>query len=447
MIEAKKIIIFGAGKIGRSFIGQLFSRSGYKVVFIDVSEIIINELNRRNRYEVVIRTERDKIIEISNVSGINAFDTEAVVNEIASCSLMATCVGKNTLPRIFPVLAKGIEKRFTLQPGFPLDIILAENIRDAGAQIRSELTALLGSEFQVSFYGSAGNDEIARKIFKMVKKTPLNISNYKKVGDKPTSFTDVFSDSTFNDGQGERTFVNNIGAAWDYTPEMLSSDFFDARIICFGGTALLPQIHDNLTQLLKTAKENNCITVVNTVFDFHNEKNAPGDPWPLGDTEKSLKLIDVLIMDLEEALKISGQRTINKAIKYFQQRGSSFIITNGSEDSIAYSNGALFQKLEVTKFPVSKKVLNELRDNVHLKGDTTGCGDNFAGGIIASLAWQLKSKEIGNFDLPEALSWAIASGGYACYYIGGTYFEKNSNEKFEKVKKYQVEYQNQIQPK
>ena len=34
----KKILIFGAGKIGRSFIGQLFSRAGYELVFIDANK-------------------------------------------------------------------------------------------------------------------------------------------------------------------------------------------------------------------------------------------------------------------------------------------------------------------------------------------------------------------------------------------------------------------------
>ena len=49
-----KIIIFAAGKIGRSFIGQLFSTEGFEIVFADIALLIINELNRRKKYEVVI---------------------------------------------------------------------------------------------------------------------------------------------------------------------------------------------------------------------------------------------------------------------------------------------------------------------------------------------------------------------------------------------------------
>jgi mannitol-1-phosphate 5-dehydrogenase len=49
--------LFGAGKIGRSFIGQLFSRGGYEVVFVDVFKPLIDEINRRHEYNVVIKAK------------------------------------------------------------------------------------------------------------------------------------------------------------------------------------------------------------------------------------------------------------------------------------------------------------------------------------------------------------------------------------------------------
>lgn len=300
-------------------------------------------------------------------------------------------------------------------------------------------------ECEVKFFGMSGKDETARKIFDIVRSTPLNIDNYLTTSVNATPFTDVFSDPVYYNGQGERTFVNNIGAAWDYSSEYLNNEFFDSDIVCFGGTALVPQIHDNLTSLIAKARINNCITLVNTVFDFRNEKKHPGTSWPLVNTFESYCLIDILIMDCEEALKISGQKSIEKAADFFaSSKVSCFIITNGANDLYAKSNGGLFEKTKLIHLPVSEKVKYDLKSSPGLKGDTTGCGDNFTGGIIASLAWQLKRKPKGTFDLIETISWGVASGGFICFIVGGTYMEKSAGEKRRKISDLQKEYLKQI---
>lgn len=151
-VSDNSIVIFGAGKIGRSFVGQLFSRAGYHVIFIDVNQRVIGHLINRGQYKVVIKSEQDEVIEITNVSGILATDNDAVADAIVQCSLMATCVGKNALPKILPAIAKGIEKRFVAHPDFPLDIILAENVRGACFLMKEGLKEFLGEKFPVNTY-------------------------------------------------------------------------------------------------------------------------------------------------------------------------------------------------------------------------------------------------------------------------------------------------------
>ncbi|MCX6221547.1 MAG: mannitol-1-phosphate 5-dehydrogenase [Bacteroidia bacterium] len=167
----KKLVLFGAGKIGRSFIGPLFSRSGYQVIFIDVDQRIINELNHRKKYKVVIKSEHEEQFEVRNVCGIYANDRESVINAIAQCSLMATCVGKNALPKVLPLISQGIEKRFAERPNFPLDIILAENIRDACTLMKEGLKILLDEEFLIDSYVGL----IETSIGKMVPIMPKEI--------------------------------------------------------------------------------------------------------------------------------------------------------------------------------------------------------------------------------------------------------------------------------
>lgn len=294
--------------------------------------------------------------------------------------------------------------------------------------------------FEVNFYGISGNDETSRRIRTMLKKTPIGFSNYLEKSNKPTPFTHVLSDPGFDNGNGERTFINNIGAAWDLTPEELPEEFFNSEMVCFGGTALTPKIHDKLHILLQKAKSTQTVTVVNTVYDFRNEKQNQGKSWPLGEILQSFPNIDLLIMDNEEALRISGCINIRDAATYFIQKTSCFIITRGPGKIIYYSNGDHFEK-DLNELPISERVSTKIK-NGEFKGDTTGCGDNFVGGVIASIALQIQQK-VAKYNLRNAVITGICSGGFTCSYTGGTYFENISGEKKKQIEQLIKAFQNQ----
>jgi sugar/nucleoside kinase (ribokinase family) len=284
--------------------------------------------------------------------------------------------------------------------------------------------------FEIKFHGISGKDETAEKIRQLLKKTPVDFSGYLPGSNNPTPFTHVLSDPDFDNGHGERTFINNIGAAWDLTPEFLPDTFYESNMVCFGGTAITPNLHDNLHFLLEKAKHRGAFTLVNTVFDFRNEKHNPGKSWPIGNSELSFPNIDILIMDKEEALKISGCSGISGAADFFVAKTSAFVITQGSEPVIFYSGGKVFEK-ETGSLEVSKEVTLKIQ-NKEYSGDTTGCGDNFTGGVIASVANQLRNKS-NKLNLKEAVISGICSGGFTCSYHGGTWFEKSPGEKKKKI--------------
>lgn len=294
---------------------------------------------------------------------------------------------------------------------------------------------------EIRFYGRRGNDDAGKYLLYSLQKTPVVLRDYRLTGNITPS-TVVFSDPGYDHGHGERMFINSIGAAWDFYPDDLDDDFFNSDMVVFGGTALLPNIHDHLIGLLKKAKSNGCITMVNTVFDFRNEKLHPDRKWPLGDSDESYQFIDLLITDQEEALRLSGEPTAEAAIRFFLNRKvSALIITNGSKNISVYSDGEFFQPLALTEMPVCAKVVGELKTNKD--GDTTGAGDNFAGGVIASIVNQLKDG-VQRPDIREACCWGTVSGGFACFYIGGTWFEQKPGEKLSKIKPYYESYQQQI---
>jgi mannitol-1-phosphate 5-dehydrogenase len=146
-VESLKIVIFGAGKIGRSFIGQLFGCSGYKIVFIDTDPVIVDGLNTRGSYQVIIKGEKEEEIKVSNVQAISAFERQKVIKAVSTAGILAVSVGKSALEKVIPVIAAGLELRYNQNSDCPLDIIIAENMRDAGDFFREHLAGILPKDY------------------------------------------------------------------------------------------------------------------------------------------------------------------------------------------------------------------------------------------------------------------------------------------------------------
>ena len=129
-----KAVMYGAGNIGRGFIGQLLSESGYKVSFIDVNMQVIDALNQRGEYTVeILENESNREVQVKNVCGVNGMDADAVAKAIAEADVMATAVGVNILPRIAGNIASGLKKRWENGNTSPFNVIICENLIGADA--------------------------------------------------------------------------------------------------------------------------------------------------------------------------------------------------------------------------------------------------------------------------------------------------------------------------
>ena len=296
----------------------------------------------------------------------------------------------------------------------------------------------------LGFYGARADDENGLYIAEKLDLFNIGLSGYVVV-DGITPFTDVLSDPAYNDNNGERSFINYIGAAGKISGHDIPSSFFDADILIYGGTALTPGLHDDLSFLLKKGKEEGCLNFVNTVYDFRNQNLNPDKLWPLVNEDNDFGLIDLLIADNEEALKISGQRTKEEAVHFFAEMDvRSVIITHGSEEIFCFSDGTFFTEKTSFRMPVSESAGSQMRSLPSGYGaDTTGCGDNFAGGVYASTALQLKNNINEKPSLKKAAAWGVVSGGLAGLYQGGVYYEKKHGEKLEKLMLLFEEYKQQ----
>ena len=176
-VDPYRILIFGAGRIGRSFIGQLFGCSGYKVVFVDVDDRIVRLLKKRKSYRVVIKSDHDEEILVPNVSAISASDTKQVTEAVCSSGIAAVSVGKSALEKVIPVIAAGLELRKRVNPYFPLDIILAENMRSAADFTRGELLKHLPDGYPVDMLTGLIETSIGKMVpiipFADIEKDPL----------------------------------------------------------------------------------------------------------------------------------------------------------------------------------------------------------------------------------------------------------------------------------
>jgi len=147
----KQSVIFGAGNIGRGFIGQLFSESGYELTFVDVEERLITALQGRGRYTIqLVNNESLQEVLVSPVHALHSVhDANAVAKTLANASISATAVGARVLPLIAPLVAAGIRRRAEEKLEEPLNIIICENLKDAAATFRAMVdTHLTDSEIQ-----------------------------------------------------------------------------------------------------------------------------------------------------------------------------------------------------------------------------------------------------------------------------------------------------------
>ena len=138
----KTAVQFGAGNIGRGFIGAVLSQSGYKVVFADVNKEIVDRINADRQYTVHIKDVDSEDILISGVSAVDS-STDAVVDVIKEAEILTTAVGLRILPFIAPAIAKGIVARKEAGIEAPLNIIACENGLMASSRLKEAVLSHL----------------------------------------------------------------------------------------------------------------------------------------------------------------------------------------------------------------------------------------------------------------------------------------------------------------
>jgi len=155
--SAGDAVMFGAGNVGRGFLGQLFSESGYRVVFVDIDGPLIALMNSRGHYTIrLVDNDRSEEIQVGPVTGLLSRDTEAIAEVLAGASIAATAVGARALSFIAPIVAAGIQRRVERGVAASLNIIVCENLHSAATIFRGMVSEHLdraGREYLAEHVG------------------------------------------------------------------------------------------------------------------------------------------------------------------------------------------------------------------------------------------------------------------------------------------------------
>lgn len=150
-----KAIHFGAGKIGRGFIGAVLNEAGYEIIFADVNQDIIDLMNREKEYTVHIMDREVSTLKISGISAINSSSAE-MPEVLAAADLVTTAVSMKVLPFVAPIIAGGIVLRRLKGNATPLNIICCENGIRATSALKGYVAEHLDSETIAWMDGKVG---------------------------------------------------------------------------------------------------------------------------------------------------------------------------------------------------------------------------------------------------------------------------------------------------
>ncbi|EGQ8389364.1 TPA: mannitol-1-phosphate 5-dehydrogenase [Vibrio cholerae] len=143
----KNAVHFGAGNIGRGFIGKLLADADIAVTFADVNEPLVDQLSHQQAYKVKVVGSECKMETVSHVTAVNSA-SEALIERIIKTDLVTTAVGPTVLDIIAKTIAKGLSARFAAGNTQPLNVIACENMVRGTTHLKQQVYQFLTTEEQ-----------------------------------------------------------------------------------------------------------------------------------------------------------------------------------------------------------------------------------------------------------------------------------------------------------
>lgn len=144
---SRKAVHFGAGNIGRGFVGMLLHEGGYEVVFSDVAAPLVDALEAAESYTVHEVGEGGQERTVTGFRAVNSAESpEAVAAEVATADVVTTAVGPTVLRFIAPHILAGLRERSA--EAAPLQVMACENAIGATDTLRGHIQELAGEQWE-----------------------------------------------------------------------------------------------------------------------------------------------------------------------------------------------------------------------------------------------------------------------------------------------------------
>lgn len=141
-----RAVHFGAGNIGRGFVGVLLHEGGYELVFSDVAGPLVDAINAVSEYTVHEVGEGGRDHVVTGFRAINSAEhPDEVIEEVAGANVVTTAVGPTILRFVAPHLVAGLALRDPSSP--PLQIMACENAINATDRLREEMIEAAGESW------------------------------------------------------------------------------------------------------------------------------------------------------------------------------------------------------------------------------------------------------------------------------------------------------------
>lgn len=175
-----KAVHFGAGNIGRGFIGYLLSKSGYEITFVDISDFLVENINNYGEYKVTTLCDEKSEEKVYNVKAVHLNDTAKLEKVIREADLITTSIGANNLKSTGKLLYKLLAKRFKNGNDKLVDIIACENALFATNILKESIIEEADEDFKIDLNKYVGfpNSTVDRIVpnVKMKKEVPIDVA-------------------------------------------------------------------------------------------------------------------------------------------------------------------------------------------------------------------------------------------------------------------------------